>query len=115
MVTDGVLLSVPKHVFVTYLMASFVTWLPPVEAQRKINAGARWVDVRGDADSQDSYLPDAIFIPLQFLRERLHELDIKGEYICYCATGRYSATAAFLMRQLGYNVSALQGGLQGLQ
>jgi rhodanese-related sulfurtransferase len=115
MVTDGVLLSVPKHAFITYLMASLVTWLPPIEAQRRIDAGARWVDVRDDADSQDSCLPDAIFIPLRFLRERLHELDIKGEYICYCGTGRYSATAAFLMHQLGYKVGVLQGGLSGLE
>lgn len=115
MVTDGVLLSVPKHVFLSYLMTSLVTWLSPVDAQCRIDAGARWVDVRDDADEQERVLPDAIFVPLRFLRERLHELDAKGEYICYCARGRFSATAAFLMRQLGYNASALQGGLQGLE
>jgi rhodanese-related sulfurtransferase len=114
MLTPGVLLQVPKQSFVDYLMLSLVTWLSPQEAQLKINAGARWVDVRDEAEAQRSHLPDAIFLPLEFLRERLGELDAKGQYICYCANGRFSATAAFLMRQRGYSVSVLRGGLQRL-
>jgi len=44
----------------------------------------------------------------------LGELDVNGRYICYCENGRLSATAAFLMRQNGYQVSVLQGGLKGI-
>ena len=114
MLTAGALLKVPKHAFVDYLMLSLVTWLPTRDAQLKIKAGARWVDVRDELKAQRSQLPNAIFLPLEYLRERLAELDVNGRYICYCENGRLSATAAFLMRQNGYQVSVLQGGLKGI-
>jgi len=36
-------------------------------------------------------------------------------YICYCENGRQSSTAAFLLRQRGYNVGVLRGGVQSLK
>ena len=115
MVARGELLKVPKHAFVDYLMLSLVTWLTPAEAQTKIKGGARWVDVRDERSAQWSQLPNALFLPLEYLRERLGELDLNGHYICYCENGRMSATAAFLMRQRGYHVGVLQGGLKGIR
>jgi len=87
----------------------------PGEAQQKINSGARWVDVRDDRSAQWSQMPNAVFLPLEYLRERLGELDVQGRYICYCENGRMSATAAFLMRQRGYDASVLQGGLKSVR
>ncbi len=115
MLTRGELLKVPKHAFVDYLMLSLVTWLTPAEAQLKIKGGARWVDVRDERSAQWSQMPNALFLPLEYLRERLGELDIGGQYVCYCENGRMSATAAFLMRQRGYHVGVLQGGLKGIR
>lgn len=112
METDGILLKIPKAAFVDYIVSSLVTFVTPGEAQQHILEGARWLDVRSRQESARSLLPGALSLPLDELRERLKEFDPKVLYVCYCDTGRLSATAAFLMRLAGYKAVVLQGGLR---
>ncbi|MBN1268041.1 MAG: cyclic nucleotide-binding domain-containing protein [Kiritimatiellae bacterium] len=115
MEADGLLVRMPRGAFVDHIQDLLVTWLSAAECNRRVSAGARWVDVREAREMQKEHLREAISLPLAELRERLPELDQAVFYICYDERGRRSATAAFLMRQRGFNVAVLQGGLRGLR
>jgi CRP-like cAMP-binding protein len=112
MATDGILRRLPRDAFVKFVQDPLVQWVTPREAQQMINEGAQWVDVREGAEKRRNHLRGAVTLPLEQLRDRLNELSMDETYICYCENGRLSATAAFLMRQRGYNVRALRGGLR---
>jgi CRP-like cAMP-binding protein len=112
METDGILLKIPKNAFLDYIVSSLVTFVTPGEAQQHILQGARWLDTRPRHEAVRSLLPGALCLPLDELRERLKEFDPSVLYVCYCDTGRLSATAAFLMRLAGYKAVVLQGGLR---
>lgn len=114
MSSDGVILRLSKNDFDEYVKEPLVTWLSAAEAQQKIQSGARWIDVR-DPEESKSHLHGAIEIPMPDLRERASELNKATLYICYCENGRLSSTAAFLLRQRGYSVGVLRGGLQALK
>jgi rhodanese-related sulfurtransferase len=115
MKTDGMLMRLSKDAFNDYVKEPLITWLPPKEAHDRIVKGAKWIDVRDPTGAQGARLPDSISIPMGDLRDRAGELDKKAFYICYCENGRLSSTAAFLLRQRGYDVGVLRGGLQSLK
>lgn len=93
-----------------------ILWLSPAETQKRIAEGAKWIDVRDEEESRTNHLHSALLIPLKNLREKALELDKNASYICYCENGRQSSTAAFLLKQMGFNnVSVLRGGLQSLR
>ncbi len=112
---DGVLMRLSKDGFNDYVKDHLVTWVSPVESQAKIGQGAKWIDVRDPSETKQSRLPGAISIPMEDLRKRTSDLNQKTFYICYCENGRLSSTAAFLLRQRGFNVGVLRGGLQSLK
>jgi len=114
METDGILLRIPKQAFIDHIMSSLVKSKSPIEAQRAIQDGARWLDVRDSLTYQRSHLPRAISLPLPDLRQGIPELDPGIEYVCYSENGRESAIAVFLMRLAGYKAINLQGGLKRL-
>ncbi len=115
MISDGTLMRLSKDVFSEYVKDPLVTWFSPAEAQAKVAQGARWLDVRDESEAKQSHFHGAITIPLSDIRARMGELDKSVLYICYCLNGRQSSTAAFLLRQRGYNVGVLRGGIQALQ
>jgi len=115
MTSNGLLMRLSKDAFSDYVKDPLVTWFSPKEAQDRIAEGARWIDVRDEAESRQGRLHGAITIPLSDIRARMGELDRNTLYICYCLNGRQSSTAAFLLRQKGYNVGVLRGGIQSLQ
>lgn len=112
METDGILLRIPKGPFLDFIVSSLVASVTPVEGQRLVNDGAKWLDVRDTADYQRSHLPHALSLPLAEIREQVSGLDPEMTYVCCCENGRQGATAAFLMRLAGYKAVALQGGLR---
>lgn len=115
MIADGVVMRLSKDAFNDHVKEPLVQWFSPVEAQEKIAAGAKWLDVREGAEAQQSHLHGAIAIPMSQMRSRMSELDKAVLYVCYCENGRMSSTASFLLRQRGYNVGVLRGGLQSLK
>jgi len=117
MTSDGTLMRLSKDAFNDYVKEPLITWVSPKEAQDQIGQGAKWIDVREKTGSKDAaaHLPGSITIPMAELRSRTAELDKGTVYICYCENGRLSSTAAFLLRQRGYNVGVLRGGLQSLK
>ncbi|MDD4871253.1 MAG: cyclic nucleotide-binding domain-containing protein [Kiritimatiellae bacterium] len=115
MQTDGVVMRLSKDAFDDYVKEPMVVWLSPMDAQDKIAKGAKWIDVRDPDEAKQGRLHGALFIPLNDIRTRMSELDKSIQYICYCINGRQSSTAVFLLRQHGYNVGVLRGGLQALK
>lgn len=115
MTTDGIVMRLSKDAFDEYVKEPLMTWLAPIEAQDRIAKGAKWIDVRDAGDAKQGHLHGALFIPMSDIRKRMGELDKSSFYVCYCLNGRLSSTASFLLRQHGYNVGVLRGGLQALK
>jgi rhodanese-related sulfurtransferase len=114
MKTGGVLLRLAKADFIDLLRAPLLHRLDPTAAQRKVAAGAVWLDVRFPAEYQHDGLPGALNIPLNEVRQAFSMLDKGKEYIAYCQSGRRSSAAAFLLSQRGFGAYLLDGGLKAL-
>ncbi|GMR07854.1 MAG: hypothetical protein BMS9Abin26_0858 [Gammaproteobacteria bacterium] len=114
MTTDGVLRRISRENFHTLFTRTHIKRINSEEARQLINDGAIWLDVRGNAEFDESHLPKALHIPLGELRIRVDELGKEATYICYCKTGKSSTTAAFLLHQRGFKACILDGGLQTL-
>jgi rhodanese-related sulfurtransferase len=70
------------------------------------------VDVRTAAEYESEHLEGARLIPIDELRDRLHELDPKKESVVYCKVGFRGYLAARILRQNGFDrVLNLTGGL----
>lgn len=115
MTSHGTIMRLSKDAFNENVREFMVTWFSPMEAHDKVAKGAKWIDVRDAEQARQTCLHGAISIPMEELRDRASELNNETLYICYCENGRLSATAAFLLRQRGYNVGVLRGGLHGLK
>ncbi len=114
MLTDGVLMRLDKKDFHSLLHDPMQQWVTYAEgAERVANGGAKWLDVRLPSEFESSHLPDAINLPLCFLRPKMGTLDKKTPYVAVCDTGRRSSAAAFILNGRGYNTVVLKGGLPG--
>jgi len=114
MMTAGVLMRLAKSDFEELLKEPQLKWMGPTAAAERVREGARWLDVRGLHGTDTGSLPGALRIPVEELRDKVDTLDKETLYICYCDHARLSATAAFLLSQMGYQVAVLQGGLSAV-
>ena len=113
MATKGVLMRMNKENFEEFLKQPRLAWVSRIQALDEITKGAIWLDVRTPPEFARNSLPNAISLPLKDVRVKAKKtLDTQALYLCCCQTGRLSATAAFLLSQLGYKVAVLRGGLQ---
>ena len=112
MSTDGMLLRVSKEEFNQLLRAPLLKKVTGDEAERRVAAGATWIDVRFPAEYHSDGYPGAINIPLDDIRQASAALDPAKEYIVYCQTGRRSSAAAFLLSQRGLHAALLDGGMR---
>lgn len=109
--TDGVLLGLGQRDFIDLMREPLLKRLSRSEAERRVAAGAVWLDVRFPAECRQDRLPGAINIPLNEIRNAIGPLDARREYVVYCQSGRRSAAAAFILSQHGYRAACLDGGL----
>jgi rhodanese-related sulfurtransferase len=112
MSTDGVLLRLSKQDFDQLLLAPLLQKVDGAEGDRRVAAGAIWIDVRFPAEYQSDGYPGAINIPLNDIRQASAALDPTKQYIVYCQTGRRSSAAAFLLSQRGLHAALLDGGMR---
>ena len=69
------------------------------------------LDVRFEMEYNLNHLDGAINIPLEQIRERLHELDKEKPIVVYCKIGRRSYMAARILAHHGFqNVRSIVGG-----
>jgi len=109
--TAGAVLRLDKKDFVNLLREPLLHRVSMETAQRKVVAGAQWIDVRYPSEFQYDHLPGAINIPLSEIRNAIGLLDQEREYVIYCQSERRSSAATFLLSQRGYRVYLLTGGL----
>ncbi|RMH38197.1 MAG: hypothetical protein D6690_00655, partial [Nitrospirae bacterium] len=70
------------------------------------------LDVRTPHEYDDRHLPGAKLIPIDDLREHLHELDPHQETVVYCKSGLRGYIAARILLQYGFSkVRNLTGGI----
>jgi NADPH-dependent 2,4-dienoyl-CoA reductase/sulfur reductase-like enzyme/rhodanese-related sulfurtransferase len=82
----------------------------PVEAARRMEEGARVLDVRTDEEYREAHIPGALHIPLDELRGRIQELRPDGPVIAYCKAGYRSYHACRILAHHGHDVTNLSGG-----
>jgi NADPH-dependent 2,4-dienoyl-CoA reductase/sulfur reductase-like enzyme/rhodanese-related sulfurtransferase len=70
------------------------------------------IDVREPREYATDHVDDAINIPLSQLRQRLHELPKDREIVICCGVGQRSYYAYCALRQYGFKVRSLSGGMK---
>jgi adenylyltransferase/sulfurtransferase len=91
--------------------------ISPIELSSQIyneNSGFVLIDVREPHEWDICHLPNARLIPESELTNHVNELDTADEIILYCRTGKRSARALGLLRDIGYKkLKNLEGGIHG--
>ncbi len=111
MMTDGMLLRLSKEDFIEFVKRPLAKSLSYEDASARVRAGAKWLDVRPLEVYEQGHIPGSINLPVNNIRYQASSLAPDQFYIAYCDTGQYSATAAFLLINLGFEVAVLGGGL----
>lgn len=111
MLSDGELMRLSKNDFVSLLTEPVLKWVEFRDVPALLQQGAQWLDVRMEAEHQNSGIKGSINIPLAILRIKAATLDPKRKYIVYCDTGSRSSSAAFLLEERGFDVVVLKGGV----
>ena len=114
MLEDGVVLRLDRQDFFALLKAPVVDEVSLGEASRLLAAGAQWLDVRLQEEYERAHALQSLNMPLQLLRLKARLLDKTRTYLCYCDSGKRSASAVFLLSQLGYRAYALRDGVDAL-
>jgi len=111
MATDGTLMRLSKEDFNELLKEPMLTWVTSEEANKLVEEGAVWIDVRLDSEHKNSGIEGSLNIPLFMLRLKAESLDPAKKYILYCDSGRRSSAGAFILSERGLDVCCLKGGL----
>ena len=115
MMQGGRLMRLSKADFETVLKPPMVSWILPADAARMVQAGTKIIDVRMPEEFGERQISGAHNVPMYRLREDAMDHLKKGDQvIVYCNTGERSAAAAFILHRLGFQVSALHGGLSAM-
>ena len=109
--TDATLMRLGKEDFRTLLNEPTLRWVDEAHAQKMVANGAKWLDVRLPSEFENYHLPDAMNLPLYFIRLKLKSLDPRVEYIMCCDTGRRSSAGAYILSERGFKACVLKGGI----
>ncbi len=112
MLTDGLLVQLPKEDFIELMQRPLVRFLPYDKAEAMVAEDAVWVDVRESEDYESGAIEDSVNIPLYSLRSEISELVFNARYIICCENGQRSVSAAFILSHRGFDVYVLEGGLE---
>jgi CRP-like cAMP-binding protein/rhodanese-related sulfurtransferase len=111
MLADGSLMRLGKDDFCTLLNEPMLDWVDAAEGTAIVANGGTWLDVRLPSEFENFHLPEAINVPLYFVRLKLKTLDPDTPYVVCCDTGRRSSAAAFILNKRGFKASVLRSGL----
>lgn len=111
MLTEGSVMRLGKDDFNTLLNEPMLDWVDYRAAKEIVAGGGRWLDVRLPSEFEAQHEPDAINIPLYFIRLKVNTLDPDLTYVLCCDTGRRSSAGAFILNERGFKTKVLRGGL----
>ena len=109
--TDSTVMRLGKDDFNKLLNEPMLDWVDYESAKKIVAGGGSWLDVRLPSEFEAFHEPDAINIPLYFIRLKLGALDPEITYVMCCDTGRRSSAAAFILNERGFKTRVLKGGL----
>jgi rhodanese-related sulfurtransferase len=111
METDGSLMRLGKEDFRKLLNEPMLDWVDAAGAEKVIQDGGQWLDVRLPSEFEAYHNDGAINVPLYFIRLKLKTLDASVKYVVCCDTGRRSSAGAFILNERGFQTFVLKGGL----
>lgn len=111
METDGSLMRLGKDDFRKLLNEPMLDWVDAAGAEKVIQEGGQWLDVRLPSEFEAYHNDGAINVPLYFIRLKLKTLDSSIKYVVCCDTGRRSSAGAFILNERGFQTYVLKGGL----
>ncbi len=112
MTEDGELLVLGEKDFRELMSGSLVREVDAGQARTLLRDGWTPIDVRYEEEFDEGRITDALHLPLPELRRQAEtRLDQSGRYVTVCHSGRRSAVAAFLLKQRGYEVCSMAGGM----
>ena len=111
MTTDGVVMRIGKRDFDELIKQAVVTRVNRERAERRIQEGAVWLDVRTPEEHHVSAPSGSLNVPLEALRMRVSSLDADRGYVCCCDNGERSAAATFVLIQYDIDACYLGAGL----
>ncbi|MCP3866681.1 MAG: cyclic nucleotide-binding domain-containing protein [Gammaproteobacteria bacterium] len=114
MLTDGHLLRLRKQDFVRYVKDPVTSVIDYRKALAEVENGSTWIDVRSTQAFERFRIPGSVSLPMGSLRYQASTLDPERSYIVCDDHGSDSVTAAFLLMELGFQVSSLDTGLSAL-
>ena len=74
-------------------------WVDAAGAEKVIQEGGQWLDVRLPSEFEAYHNEGAINVPLYFIRLKLKTLDSAIKYVVCCDTGRRSSAGAFILER----------------
>ncbi|MBM7060899.1 cyclic nucleotide-binding domain-containing protein [Pseudomonas sp. UL073] len=110
----GCVMRLDRQDFLALLKAPVVAEVGLGEAARLLSNGAQWLDVRLQEEYERGHALEALNMPLHLLRLKSRLLDSARTYLCYCDSGKRSASAAFLLSQQGFTSYVLRDGVDAL-
>ena len=111
MLSDGTIMRLAKQDFIDLYNEPIQKLISLDQAKDMAQNGASILDVRLESEYQNSHIEGAVSMPLSLIREKGSELDQQKHYVVYCDTGQRSSTAAFILSEMGLNVSVIEGGV----
>jgi CRP-like cAMP-binding protein len=111
MLEPGLLMRLAADDFDKLLRLPLVHGLDAAAAKALLDHGAQLLDVRTEEEFRQGSLPGAINVPVFLVRIKASQLDRRRPLLLFCNDGRRSATAAFLLAQMGFDPRILAKGL----
>ncbi|MCH8895375.1 MAG: cyclic nucleotide-binding domain-containing protein [Proteobacteria bacterium] len=112
MSSDGSLMRLAKEDFKSLLNEPMLKWVNKEQADEIVGNDGIWLDVRLPSEFENFHEPDAINIPLYFIRLKLGTLDKDKRYVVCCDTGRRSSAGAYILNERGFDAFVLRDGLE---
>lgn len=81
-----------------------------VKQRQEQGESLQLIDVRTPAEFEAGHLPGAINIPMDQIKGRLADVDIRRPLILVCHSGKRAAITAEMLKPLGHDVLVLEGG-----
>jgi CRP-like cAMP-binding protein len=111
MTSDGAVMRLGKEDFKRLLNEPMLDWVSFDEAQKIVQDGGTWLDVRLPSEYENHHLDGAVNIPLYFIRLKINTLDRSRRYVVCCDTGRRSSAGAYILSERGYQAYVLRDGI----
>jgi len=111
MATDGSVMRLGKDDFKKLLNEPMLDWVSVEQAQKIVENGGQWLDVRLPSEFENHHMDGAINIPLYFIRLKINTLDQDCRYVVCCDTGRRSSAGAYILNERGFQAFVLRDGI----